>query len=140
MAVLACAAPGLAVGHAIGRVGCFLVGDDYGRPSSLPWAVAFPEGLPPTPVPVHPAQLYEALALVPIALVLLGMRARARPDGVVFGTYLLLTGGTRFLIEFVRVNTPVLGVLTVAQIAALAAVALGALLIGRSRGASRDAH
>ena len=47
-AVLAAATPGLAVGHAIGRIGCFLVGDDYGRPSDLPWAVAFPEGLPPT--------------------------------------------------------------------------------------------
>ena len=53
---LAAAAPALAVGHAIGRIGCFMVGDDYGRPSSLPWAVAFPEGLPPTSVPVHPTQ------------------------------------------------------------------------------------
>ena len=47
IAVLAAAAPGLAAGHAVGRVGCFLVGDDYGRASTLPWAVAF-AGLPPT--------------------------------------------------------------------------------------------
>ena len=57
---LSAAAPALAVGHAIGRIGCFLVGDDYGRPTDLPWAVAFPKGLPPTTVPVHPTQLYEA--------------------------------------------------------------------------------
>jgi phosphatidylglycerol:prolipoprotein diacylglycerol transferase len=50
---LAAASPALAVGHAIGRIGCFMVGDDYGRPSNMPWAVAFPEGLPPTDVPVH---------------------------------------------------------------------------------------
>ena len=69
--VLAAATPALAAGHAIGRIGCFLVGDDYGRPTSLPWGVAFPEGLPPTTVPVHPTQLYEAAALVPLVLLLL---------------------------------------------------------------------
>ena len=69
--VLAAATPALAVAHAIGRVGCFLVGDDYGVPSDLPWAVAFPKGLPPTSVPVHPTQLYEVLALLPLAWMLL---------------------------------------------------------------------
>src|SRR4030095_4688814 len=51
VATLAAATPALAIGHAIGRIGCFLVGDDYGRPSDLPWAVAFPKGLPPTDMP-----------------------------------------------------------------------------------------
>ena len=60
--VLAAATPALAIGQSIGRIGCFLVGDDYGRPTSLPWGVAFPKGLPPTIVPVHPTQLYEAAA------------------------------------------------------------------------------
>lgn len=55
--VLSAATAGLAIGHLIGRIGCFLVGDDYGRPSDLPWAVAFPEGLPPTLERVHPTQL-----------------------------------------------------------------------------------
>lgn len=64
---LAAATSALAVGHAIGRIGCFMVGDDYGRPSNLPWAVAFPEGLPPTSVPVHPTHLYEAFALAGVA-------------------------------------------------------------------------
>lgn len=53
LSVLAAATPALAIGHAIGRIGCFLVGDDYDRPSDLPWAVAFPDGLPSTTVPVH---------------------------------------------------------------------------------------
>lgn len=75
---LAAATPALAVGHAIGRVGCFLVGDDYGRPSDLPWAVAFPEGLPPTDVPVHPTQLYEAIALAIVAMTKLRTTTRTR--------------------------------------------------------------
>ena len=56
---VAAATPALVVGHLLGRVGCFLVGDDYGRPTSLSWGVAFPQGLPPTAVPVRPTQLYE---------------------------------------------------------------------------------
>src|SRR5262245_65765936 len=70
VATLAAATPALAIGHAIGRIGCFLVGDDYGRPSDLPWAVAFPEGRPPTLLRVHPTQLYEAAALAVIAWLL----------------------------------------------------------------------
>lgn len=134
IAVLAAATPALAVGHAIGRIGCFLVGDDYGRPTSLPWAVAFPEGLPPTAVPVHPTQLYEAIALVPIALLLLRWRKQGRPDRVVLGAYLVLAGTLRFAIEFIRVNQRVFGIFTVAHLASLAAVFVGAGLL-MSRGA-----
>ena len=90
LALLAAATPALAIGHAIGRIGCFLVGDDYGRPSSLPWAVAFPQGLPPTTVPVHPTQLYEAAALVPLALLLVHWRRHGRTDHFVLGAYLRL--------------------------------------------------
>ena len=75
---LSAAAPALAVGHAIGRIGCFLVGDDYGRPTDLPWAVAFPRGLPPTTVPVHPTQLYEAAGLGGHRLVTHSMAAKQR--------------------------------------------------------------
>lgn len=127
--VLAAATPALAVGHAIGRLGCFLVGDDYGRPSSLPWAVAFPEGLPPTTVPVHPTQIYEAVALLPIAFLLIRWRRQRRSDRVVLGTYFVLAGLLRFLIEFVRINERVLGPLTVAHVASLVAVAGGAALL-----------
>src|SRR5574338_1287705 len=89
MAVFAAATPALAVGHAIGRIGCFLVGDDYGRPSNLPWAVAFPQGLPPTTVPVHPTQLYEAAALAVIAWFLVRWRRHGVDDSIVLGRYLV---------------------------------------------------
>jgi phosphatidylglycerol:prolipoprotein diacylglycerol transferase len=82
MPSLAAAAPALAIGHAIGRIGCFLVGDDYGRPSNLPWAVAFPKGLPPTDVPVHPTQLYEMFALFLVAWLLIRWRRQHVADAV----------------------------------------------------------
>jgi phosphatidylglycerol:prolipoprotein diacylglycerol transferase len=131
LAVLAAATPALALGHAIGRIGCFLVGDDYGRPTTLPWGVAFPEGLPPTMVPVHPTQLYEAAALVPLVLLLLRARRRGDPPSSVLGLYLVLAGGIRFAIEFLRVNERVLGILSVAHLASIAAVVIGLVLLAR---------
>lgn len=131
--VLAAATPALAIGHAIGRIGCFLVGDDYGRPTDLPWGVAFPEGLPPTTVPVHPTQLYEAAALVPLAFLLVRWRRQGRPPRFVLGAYLALAGAIRFAIEFLRVDVRVLGVFSVAHLASAAVVVLGvALLLSRS--------
>ena len=135
--IVAAATPALAVGHLLGRIGCFLVGDDYGRPTSLPWGVAFPKGLPPTDVPVHPTQLYEAAFLGVLAWLLIGWR-RARVDsGLVLGRYLILAGLARFLIELVRVNVRVALGLTVAQFGALSIAIAGALLIARTR-ASTD--
>jgi len=133
MAVLAAATPGLVVGHAIGRIGCFLVGDDYGIPSNLPWAVAFPEGLPPTTVPVHPTQLYEMLALLPIALLLVRWRRQCLADRWVLGGYLALTGSLRFLIEFIRISERVALGLSVAHFASLAAAVVGIGLLLRAR-------
>lgn len=131
---LAAATPALAIGHAIGRIGCFLVGDDYGRPSDLPWAVAFPQGLPPTDVPVHPTQLYEAIALAIVAWLLIRWRRRNMPDAVVLGRYLVLAGSIRFAIEFIRVNVRVVGPLTLAHLVSLALVIIGvAMLILSSR-------
>jgi phosphatidylglycerol:prolipoprotein diacylglycerol transferase len=127
--VLAAATPALAIGHAIGRIGCFLVGDDYGRPSQLPWAVAFPQGLPPTSVPVHPTQLYEMAALLPVAWLLIRWRKRGRSDAFVLGVYLVLAGSIRFLIEFIRINVRVLGPLSVAHLASLAAISVGVVLL-----------
>ena len=122
---LAAAAPALAIGHAIGRVGCFLVGDDYGGPTDLPWGVAFPKGLPPTTVPVHPAQLYESAGLALIACVLIRWRRGRVADATVFGRYLVLAGALRFLIEFIRVNTRVAGPLTLAQLFSVAIMVFG---------------
>jgi len=119
-----CVAPAVAVGQAIGRVGCFLVGDDYGKPSDLPWALAFPRGAPPTEpgVRVHPTQLYEILWLLPVALVLWKRRDRSP---FLFGEYLIANGFGRFLIETLRVNPPVLFGLTEPQIVGLCLIAGG---------------
>ena len=133
---LAAAAPALAVGHAIGRIGCFLVGDDYGRPTDLPWGVAFPRGLPPTAVPVHPTQLYEAAGLAVIAWLLVRWRRAGSADAVVFGRYLILAGALRFVIEFIRVNDQVAGPVTLAQLFSVAIMAAGVWFIG-SREKSR---
>jgi phosphatidylglycerol:prolipoprotein diacylglycerol transferase len=137
---LAAATPALAVGHAIGRLGCFFVGDDYGRPTDLPWAVAFPEGLPPTDVPVHPTQIYEALALVVIAGILVRLRRAGARDLVVLGLYFLLAGLTRFSIEFIRVNARLFGPLTLAHMISLGLVAIGLLMLIRNQRAHRPAR
>jgi phosphatidylglycerol:prolipoprotein diacylglycerol transferase len=134
LAVLAAATPALAIGQLLGRIGCFLVGDDYGHPTSLPWGVAFPEGLPPTTERVHPTQIYEAIFLGFFAWLLIRWRRRGLSDRTVLGRYFVGVGAFRFALEFVRVNTRVLGPLTVAHIFSLAVVALGvALLVRPSR-------
>lgn len=95
-----CAVPS-AVGQAMGRIGCFLVGDDYGKVTDVPWAVAFPEGMPATYDPVHPTQLYEMVWLLPVAG-LLWSRRRSSP--FLFGEYVALNGLGRLVIENWRVN------------------------------------
>jgi len=131
MRAVAAATPALAVGHAIGRVGCFLVGDDYGRPTSLPWGLAFPLGLPPTDIPVHPTQLYEAALLLPLAVVLIRCRRRGCSDRKVVALYLVLAGAIRFGIEFLRVNQPVVGSFTLAQLIAATLMVAGVMLFVR---------
>jgi phosphatidylglycerol---prolipoprotein diacylglyceryl transferase len=137
VAVLAAATPALAFGQLIGRIGCFLVGDDYGRPSDLPWAVAFPKGLPPTTVPVHPTQLYEAIGLGILGWLLLRWRRQRLNDVVVLGRYLVAAGALRFSIEFIRVNTRVLWGLSVAHLVSLAVIAVGAGMLSASRAVTR---
>ena len=126
---LAAATPALAFGHAIGRVGCFLVGDDYGEPTTLPWGMAFPQGLPPTTDAVHPTQLYEALGLLLLGSALIVWRRRGIADRAALARYFLLAGALRFGIEFVRVNAPVLGPLTLAQL-----LSAGLMIVGLSLG------
>jgi phosphatidylglycerol---prolipoprotein diacylglyceryl transferase len=145
------AAPALAAAYALGRVGCFLVNDDYGRPSNLPWAVKFPEGLPPStagnmhhlfgvPVPagidpttvlaVHPTQLYEVAAMLIVFGVLWSLRRRGRPVGWLFGLYLIFAGVERFLVEIVRAKDDrFLGPFTLAQLASVILIAIGILLV-----------
>ena len=133
MPLLAAAAPAVAVGQMLGRVGCFLVGDDYGLPTRLPWGVAFPEGLPPTTVPVHPTQIYEALFLGLLAWLLVRWRRQGLPDRLLLARYCLLAGGFRFALEFVRVNVRVAAGLTVAQYASLLLIVAGLALLATSR-------
>jgi len=128
--VLNAAAPGLAASQAIGRIGCFLVGDDYGVRSNAAWAVAFPKGLPPTVDPitgevfkVHPTMLYETLWLTPV-FALLWLRRGRSP--FLFGEYLVLAGIGRLWIETLRLNPDFVGILSNAQVVAVSCVAVGA--------------
>lgn len=99
--VASCVANAAPFGQALGRVGCFLVGDDYGRQTDLPFGVAFPKGAPPTLAPVHPTQLYEVAWLVIAGSLLWRRRSISR---FLFGEYMILAGVGRFAIEFLRVN------------------------------------
>ncbi|HEY8467279.1 MAG TPA: prolipoprotein diacylglyceryl transferase [Solirubrobacterales bacterium] len=133
-AVTDVAAVPLAVGYAIGRIGCQLSGDgDYGIPWDGPWAMAYPDGAVPTDVPVHPTPIYETLAVGLLAYAL--WRARHRlATGMVFAFYLVGTGTERFLIEFIRRNDEVFLGLTQPQVISLVmVVAGGAWIIARAR-------
>ena len=136
LAVLAAATPALAIGQMLGRIGCFLVGDDYGRPSDLPWAVGFPRGLPPTPpgVRVHPTQLYECAALLLVAWLLIRWRRQGTPDAIVVGRYLVMAGLIRFAIEFIRVNVRIVGPFTLAGLVSLALAIAGVVILVFSAG------
>jgi phosphatidylglycerol:prolipoprotein diacylglycerol transferase len=133
-----CAVP-LAIGYAVGRVGCQLSGDgDYGEASDLPWAMAYPEGTVATNDEVHPTPVYETLAMGLAAVVLWRLRDRFAP-GVLFGLYLVIAGIERFLVEFIRRNDSVAAGLTFAQLVSIAMVAGGTALLLARRGAPRAA-
>jgi phosphatidylglycerol---prolipoprotein diacylglyceryl transferase len=146
-------APALAAAYALGRVGCFLVNDDYGRPSSLPWAMKFPRGLPATtagnmeqlfgiPVPpgtdpstvlaVHPTQLYETAIMLGVFMLLWRLRDNGRPIGWLFGLYLALAGIERFLVEILRAKDDrFLGPFTIAQLTSVILIGIAAVLLSK---------
>ncbi len=131
------AAVPIAIGYAVGRVGCQLSGDgDYGIESDLPWAMAYPDGTVPTTEEVHPTPIYETVTIGIGALVLWHLRDRFAP-GVLFGLYLILAGGERFLVEFIRRNDPVVAGLTEPQLISLVLLALGAAIVTVRRAAPR---
>jgi phosphatidylglycerol:prolipoprotein diacylglycerol transferase len=131
------AAVPIAIGYAVGRVGCQLSGDgDYGIESDLPWAMAYPDGTVPTTEEVHPTPVYETVTIGIGALILWHLRDRFAP-GVLFGLYLILTGGERFLVEFIRRNDSVVAGLTEPQLISLAVLALGAAIVTVRRAAPR---
>ncbi|HEX5635177.1 MAG TPA: prolipoprotein diacylglyceryl transferase [Gemmatimonadales bacterium] len=149
------AGPVLAAGYAVGRVGCFLVGDDYGRPTDLPWAVRFPQGMPPstagnlrdfsvsipegTPaeavLAVHPTQLYEVAIMLAVFAWMWPQRKRADWGiGTLFPVYLMFAGAERFVIEIFRAKDDrFLGGFTVAQLTSVLLVVVGAALFARLR-------
>ncbi|HEY1357365.1 MAG TPA: prolipoprotein diacylglyceryl transferase family protein [Thermoleophilaceae bacterium] len=119
----------LALGYAIGRIGCQLSGDgDYGIHSSLPWAMSYPHGTVPTTQEVHPTPVYETLAMGFVTLLLWQWRDRFRPGGL-FGVYLVLAGLERLLVEFIRRNDSVIAGLTLPQLLSLAMIAGGVALL-----------
>ena len=151
------AAVGIAAGYAIGRTGCWAVGDDYGRPWDGPLAVSFPRGMPPstvanmnaefhanlpaslspdTVVSVYPTQLLEIALGVVMFMILWRMRRHERGAGWLFGMYCLLAGVERFIVEFFRAKGDVVGPLTSAQWVALAIGAVGVLLLTTRRTAT----
>src|SRR5258705_3362814 len=102
-------APGIALGHVVGRLGCFFAGCCYGKPTSVPWAITFTDPFAaanvgtPLNVPLHPTQLYEAGAeALILILLLLTERKGHKFAGRTFWLYMLLYAVTRFIIEFYR--------------------------------------
>jgi phosphatidylglycerol:prolipoprotein diacylglycerol transferase len=126
-------APALALGYAVGRVGCQLSGDgDYGVASDVPWAMSYPDGTVPTAPgeEVHPTPVYETLVMGLAALLLWRLRDRFRP-GTLFAIYLLISGVERFLIEIIRRNDAVLGGLTLAQLVSIGLIVVSVAWLAR---------
>lgn len=146
------AAPALGIGYGVGRLACFFVGDDYGRPTSSAIGIAFPKGSPPTTAEalraagarvdpslapdtllrVHPTQLYEVAAGLTIFAILMWRQRRAPQRGSQFGLFLILLGVERFLVEFVRVKDDrFFGPFTLAQLISVILIVIGTSLMLR---------
>lgn len=150
-------APALAAAYGLGRIGCFLVNDDYGGPTNLPWGMKFPQGMPPSTVAhlrefhvalpadmdpsmvlaVHPTQLYEAALMIGAFFVLWSWRTRAKGTGWLFGLYLVFAGTERFIIEVLRAKDDrFLGPFTIAQLMSVILVGIGFTVMSRLATAS----
>ena len=137
LSTMDCFAPGLALGHAIGRVGCFAAGCCWGKVCNLPWAVQFhtDEAAPvPLNVSLHPAQLYETGANLIIFAILYRLFNRSHKAGEIIGWYLVLYSIARFIIEFFRNHEQgLIAGLSLTQWIALGLLALGAAILVRVR-------
>lgn len=151
--------PALSLAYAVGRIGCFLVGDDWGRPTASMFGVRFPRGTPATTVqnieqmfgmtvdpeliekygqvvPVHPTQLYEVGMSTLIFFFLWRIRDHRHRHGWLFMVWLSLAGMERFLVEFLRAKDDrFFGILTLAQVISLAIVGVGVAGMVRTRSA-----
>jgi phosphatidylglycerol:prolipoprotein diacylglycerol transferase len=152
-------APALAAAYALGRAGCFMVGDDYGRPTEAFFGVRFPEGLPPstagtmqtmfgiavppgadpgTVLAVHPTQLYEVAIMLAVFMLLWRLRTRPLGTGWIFGVYLMCAGVERFVIEILRAKDDrFFGAFTLAQLTSIGLVLFGAMVVARLRDGGR---
>tara|TARA_A100001015_G_scaffold63882_1_gene70508 strand:+ start:2753 stop:3511 length:759 start_codon:yes stop_codon:yes gene_type:complete len=119
--------PLLILGYSIGRVGCTLVGCDYGLPTNLPWAMTFPNGAPPTLIPVHPTQIYETLLGLIIFSILWNLKYKLK-KGYLFSLYMFLAGTERFFIEFIRTNPKYFIGLSGAQIISILMITISLIL------------
>lgn len=134
------AAPALAAGYAVGRIGCQISGDgDYGKPTHAWWGMAYPKGTVPTPpgVSVYPTPIIETISMALFAYLLWRWRDRWHP-GVLFGAYLLGSGLERLAIEFIRRNDKVFAGLTVAQVVSVGLAFIGVAMIVGLRGRPAD--
>jgi phosphatidylglycerol:prolipoprotein diacylglycerol transferase len=148
------ASPALAIGYALGRIGCFLVGDDYGRPTDAWFGVAFPQGAPPTTaqslrefgvtvdpsippgqvLSVHPTQLYESAAALVMFGVLMAVNRRPHRRGLSWALFLIMLGIERFLVEIVRAKDDrFFGGFTVAQLISVVLIVAGLAIIATVR-------
>ncbi|MHC1736522.1 MAG: prolipoprotein diacylglyceryl transferase [Ignavibacteriaceae bacterium] len=139
------AAPALALSYGIGRIGCHLSGDgDYGIPTSLPWGTNYENGVVkpsvmfrgseieqqfggfvPDNTPLHPTPIYEFIVAAIIFYILWHYRKSLWSDGRIFMLYLILSGIARFLVEFIRLNPPLLYGLSEAQVISIGLIILG---------------
>ena len=139
--------PAIALGQAIGRIGCLMAGDDYGSPTRVPWAVVFTDrdaariGGAPLGVPLHPVQAYESIVCAVLFVGLIRLLRRKRFDGEVILAYTASYAIARFVLEFFRGDADrgfVIGWLSTSQfIAAILGPAAIALFVSRSRRSSR---
>lgn len=153
LTMLDLSSPAAAVGYAVGRIGCLISGDgDYGKPTTLPWGMSFPDGLVPTTqtcgqaidalhphgwpasCAVHPTPIYEFVACVLICWYVWRRASRPLAPGVIVGEFLVLFGIERFLVEFIRINPRILWGMSNAQIAALLTVFAGVVMLVVARG------
>ncbi len=131
-------APGVALGHAVGRLGCFAAGCCYGKPTTLPWGVTFTNPLAnyysgtPLGIPLHPTQIYEFLVEVVNFFILSWLIKRKHFDGQVIGAYMFLYGFARFFLEFLRADpergSVFGGAMSVTQLVSIGLVIAGGFL------------
>ena len=130
LSVMDAATPPLILAYAIGRIGCLLVGDDYGVSSYRPWAISGPVGSPPTTLSVHPTQLDDTISMLIVFAILWRIRKRDLPVGWMTSVGFIIFGVQRFFMEFLRSTSPsFIPGLSQAQIISVFLFVLGVIML-----------